>query len=107
MSSKISSVDTRTGAVGAGRPVERVLETGSGAQQQGTTDSADVYITGTARQLADLEQAVQNMPAIDEAKVSAVRTALEQGTYEIDPRRIADQLVQIEQALAPLGESEQ
>ncbi len=106
MSSKISNVDTRTGAVGTGRPVERVRETSTGTQQ-GTTDSADVYITGTARQLADLEQAVQNMPALDEARVTAIRTALEQGTYEIEPPRIADQLMQLEQALAPLGESEQ
>ncbi len=108
MPNKISSVDTRTGPVGAGRAVERVRDTVSEARKDAdkTGSAADVHITGSARQLADLEQGVKEMPAVDEAKVAAIQSALEQGSYQIAPEKIADGLMQLEQALAPLGEQE-
>ena len=105
MSSKISGVDTRTGPVGAGRAVERTRDAATDAKQDGAgASSGGVHITGTARQLADLEQVVKDMPAVDEARVAAVRQALEQGTYKVQPERVADQLLHIEQVLAPLGQ---
>jgi negative regulator of flagellin synthesis FlgM len=102
--SKISGVDIRTGHVGAGRAVERVRDAANGNRTESGESGADVHITGTALQLADLEQAVKDMPAVDEAKVAAISAALENGTYRIAPAEIADRLMQIEQALAPLGE---
>jgi negative regulator of flagellin synthesis FlgM len=69
------------------------------AEQQ----SSDVHITGTARQLVELEQMVKDMPAVDEAKVAAISAAIEQGTYKVSADKVADNLMQIEQALAPLN----
>ncbi len=103
MSSKISGIDTRTSPVGAGRAVERARDAATGAKPDSESPSG-VHITGTARQLADLEQVLKEMPAVDEAKVAAISSALEAGTYQIQPERIADQLLHIEQALAPLGQ---
>jgi negative regulator of flagellin synthesis FlgM len=108
VSSKISGVDTRTGPVGSGRAVERVRDATTGHRtESGPAGGTDVQITGTAVQLADLEQAVKDMPAVDEAKVAAISSALAEGRYQIHPEQIADRLVQIEQALAPLGEQGQ
>jgi negative regulator of flagellin synthesis FlgM len=105
VSSKISSVDTRTGPVGAGRAVERVRDATRGAgTDSGNSAAGDVHITGTAAHLADLEQTIKDMPAVDEAKVAAISSALAEGRYQIVPERIADGLMQLEQALAPLGE---
>ena len=104
MSSKISGVDTRSGPVGAGRAVERARDAATGAKQEGGASPDGVHITGTAQQLVDLEQVLKDMPAVDEVRVAAVRQALESGTYQVQPERIADQLLHIEQALAPLGE---
>jgi negative regulator of flagellin synthesis FlgM len=104
VSNKISGVDARTGPVGAGRAVERVRDGTTGAKTE--SGPSDVHITGQARQLADLEQLVKDMPAVDEAKVAAISSALAQGTYRIVPEQIADALMQLEQALAPLGETE-
>jgi negative regulator of flagellin synthesis FlgM len=89
--------------------VERVRDatTGGRTESGGTASPADVHITGTALQLADLEQQVKDMPAVDEAKVAAISNALAEGRYQIQPEKIADRLMQIEQALAPLGEKEQ
>ena len=102
MSSKISGTDNRgTSAVGAGRPVGKVRDVTSEpktAEQQ----SSEVHITGTARQLVELEQMVKDMPAVDEAKVAALSAAIENGTYKVSADKVADNLMQIEQALAPL-----
>ena len=103
MSSKISGFDTRTAPVGAGRSVERARGA-TGGPNEGASGEAgtDVHITGSARQLVDLEQMVKDMPAVDEARVANISSALEQGTYKISADHIASQLMSIEQALAPL-----
>lgn len=103
MSSKINGIDNRTGPVGAGRAVERVRDATSSDARTAERGSSGVHITGAARQLADLERAVKDLPVVDEARVAAIRSALEQGSYRIQPEHIADQLVQVEQALASLS----
>ena len=102
MSSKISGPDNRsTGPVGAGRAVGRVRDATAESKTAGQ-GSEGVHITGTARQLVELEQMVKDMPAVNEAKVAAISSAIEQGTYKVSPEKVADGLMQIEQALAPL-----
>jgi len=59
-----------------------------------------VQITGTARQLASLEQAVRDLPTVNDARVAQISNAIEQGTYTVDARHIANQLIQIEKALS-------
>jgi negative regulator of flagellin synthesis FlgM len=105
VSSKIGGTDNRgTGAVGAGRAVGRVLDvTGQPKAAEQQPDANDVHITGTARQLVELEQVVKDMPAVDEAKVAAISAAIENGTYKVSADKVADNLMQIEQALAPLN----
>ena len=104
MSSKISGPDNRsTGAIGAGRAVERVRDVTTQPKTAEAEHGSDgVHITGTARQLVELEQMVKDMPAVDEAKVARISAALEQGTYKVSSAKVADNLMQIEQALAPL-----
>jgi negative regulator of flagellin synthesis FlgM len=102
VSSKIGGTDNRgTGAVGAGRAVGRVRDA-AGEPKTADQQPDDVQITGTARQLVELEQMVSNMPAVDEAKVAAISASIEQGTYKVSADKVADGLMQIEQALAPL-----
>lgn len=102
MASKISGVESpRTSAVGAGRTVERVREVQPGGKPA-EQESDGVHITGTARQLVELEQMVKDMPAVDEAKVAAISAQIENGTYKVSGEKIADSLMTIEQALAPL-----
>ena len=105
MSSKISGIDSaQIASVGAGRPVKRTPDAIGGGESAGVSDESaqDVQITGTARQLADLEQKVRDLPAVNEERVSQLRSAIEQGTYTIQPQRIADQLMSLERALSSL-----
>jgi len=106
---KIGGVDTPGPAsVTSGRAVQRPQDaTSAGTQGSAEGASQDVQITGTARQLAALEQAIRELPAVNETRVAQIRTALEQGTYTIRPEHIADHLMQLEKALSPLSDSDQ
>jgi negative regulator of flagellin synthesis FlgM len=64
-----------------------------------------VQITGTARQLADLEQKVRDLPAVNSERVSQLRSAIEQGTYTVRPEHIANQLMSLEGDLAKLPDA--
>ena len=105
MSSKISGIDsTQIASVGAGRAVQRPQDAvGGGASASTSQDSSqNVQITGTARQLADLEQKIRDLPAVNDEKVSQLRAAIEQGTYTVKPQHVADQLMSLERALSKL-----
>jgi negative regulator of flagellin synthesis FlgM len=108
VSSKISGIDGGPiASVGAGRPVQRPQDAVTGGASGDTSNdgSQNVQITGTARQLADLEQKVRDLPAVNEARVSQLRSAIEQGTYTVRPEHIADQLMSLEGALAKLPDA--
>jgi negative regulator of flagellin synthesis FlgM len=107
VSSKIGGVDgsSPTAAIGAGRALQRPQDAATGGAQSSADSGGNaesVQITGTARQLASLEQTVRDLPAVNEAKVAQISSAIEQGTYTVNSRHIADQLVQMDKELARL-----
>jgi negative regulator of flagellin synthesis FlgM len=67
-----------------------------------SSPAGDVHITDSASQLATLEQTLRSLPAVDPARVAQFQTAIEQGTYTVQPQHVADQLMQLEQALGQL-----
>jgi negative regulator of flagellin synthesis FlgM len=79
------------------RPVQSVSHArdaaASAPEATGNSAAGPVHITDQARQLAALEQAVQAAPVVNEARVAEVRTAIEEGRYEVHPERIADKLL--------------
>jgi negative regulator of flagellin synthesis FlgM len=103
VSSKIGGFDgnSPSTAIGAGRAVQRPQDAATGGTQNsnGTGGGSSVQITGTARQMASLEQAVRDLPAVNDAKVAQISAAIEQGTYKVDSRDIANKLIQMEQSL--------
>jgi negative regulator of flagellin synthesis FlgM len=104
MPSKISGLSGSPAAsVGAGRAAEKTRDpvTGGASSPAGSTpsDVGDVHITDSASQLASLEQAVRSLPAVDPARVAQFSSAIEQGTYTVQPQHVADQLIRLEQAL--------
>lgn len=70
------------------------------ARGQGAVSSDDsVRLSGDAVDIVALARSMAGSSAFDEAKVQAVRTALETGTYKIDAQEIARRLVQLERQL--------
>jgi negative regulator of flagellin synthesis FlgM len=62
--------------------------------------SADqVTLTGSARTLQKLSEAVDQAPVIDTDKVAAVKQSIQNGTYTIDASSIANKLLKVESDL--------
>ena len=113
MASNISGVDgaltpAQVPSVGPGRAVQRPQDAVSGGPSSDTSKdgSQNVQITGTARQLSDLDQKVRSLPDVNEEKVAALRSAIEQGTYQVRPQHIADQLMSLERTLGSLPDAQ-
>jgi negative regulator of flagellin synthesis FlgM len=101
VTSKIGGYGNRPVQTGAGKSVSRERDAGASASQSAEAGKAatPVRITDQARQLAALERAVQDAPIVNEARVAAVRSAIEEGRYEVVPERVADKLLRMEQEL--------
>ncbi len=110
MANRIKGLDGGSVAAGSSNPIEQIRASsavksataGSGSAAAAPADS--VQITDSARALAALSQAVSASPDIDAARVASVQQALDAGQYNVNPQRIADRLVQIEQDLGSVSE---
>ena len=101
MTNKIGGYGNRPVHTGTGKSVSRERDAGTSASQSAEAGKAatPVRVSEQARQLAQLERAVQDAPVVNEARVAAVRLAIEEGRYEVVPERIADKLLRIENEL--------
>ena len=101
MSTKIGGFDTGPVQVGTGRTVKRASDAGRSSVSSGSTAAStdDTHITDSARKLAELEQTIQALPAVDNSRVAEVSSSIQNGTYKIHAERIADKLLQSEKDL--------
>ena len=101
MTNKVGGFDNRSVQVGTDRTIKRTSNATSSAPAgaSATAGGSSVQITDSARQLAALEAAIKELPAVDEAKVTELRNAIESGTYEVDGERIADKLLKMDSDL--------
>lgn len=107
MAVNLSGIDLNGSSIGSARKTssyETPSVTRNGpSQPEGTPSQGDaVDITSTASLLAHLEQSLRSQPAVDANKVDAIRKALENGTYNIDPAKVAAGLTYSERTLAQL-----
>ncbi len=58
-----------------------------------------VVLSDTSAIIKALEEEMLRVPAVDLERIESIRKALDEGTYEIDDRRVADKLVQLERLL--------
>ncbi len=100
MSTKINGLDVRPAAPAATAPISRSKDSFSADGAPVGPGSSGVQITETARHLANLEKLVASAPEVDQEKVAQISLAIERGLFQVQPERIADQLLRIEQSLA-------
>lgn len=100
MPHKISGFESRPVQVGTGSVQRKGNESADAAQGAKVSGADSVQITGSAKQLAALEHALKDQPVIDEARVAALRSAIESGTYQVDAARVADKLLRMEDQLS-------
>lgn len=99
VSNKINGLEPRPTRVTPGSGVRALAGAARGAGGE-RTPASDVQLTGAARNLAAIEESLRAMPAVDELRVASVKQRLQDGSYEIDPQRVADRLLRLEEDLA-------
>jgi negative regulator of flagellin synthesis FlgM len=62
-----------------------------------------VSLTPAAQQLRHLEKQIADQPVVDTQKVNAVKEALANGSYEINPSRVAEKMMSLERALGDMS----
>jgi negative regulator of flagellin synthesis FlgM len=103
MAGKIDGIESRPTRIVAGSAAQRAQAATEASARQAQPRAAaatpDVQITGAARTLAALEGSLREQPAVDEARVAEVRRKLDDGSYDVNPERIADSLLRMERDL--------
>jgi negative regulator of flagellin synthesis FlgM len=97
MANKISGIDGRPVQVGGSAPTARVRDSVSEGKKTETTGPAsNIDVSDNARTLAALETHIGTLPVVNESRVDAVRRAMDEGRYHIDPQRVADKMMRFE-----------
>ncbi len=85
---------------GSGAQVtDKAQSEASGAVSAGAPAADQVTLTGSARTLQKLGEAIANAPVVNSQKVATVKQAVQNGTYKVDAGRVADKLIQFESGL--------
>ena len=92
---RIAQMDTsvRQAAKAEKRPVDGQGLASLGAALSETTRQDDEL------KLSDVARQAMSEPGFDRAKVDAIRTAIQQGQYPLDSRRIAESFVALEKMI--------
>lgn len=80
-------------------PGKALREAVAGASRGGQDKPApldSVSVTAEASRLLAMEDRLAAMPDVDHERVAAIKQAIADGTYQIDPQRIAEKLIQFE-----------
>jgi len=111
VANKINGVEAKTARIAPASAVKRRAEGQEDPAASAPVEAdADVTLTGAARGMAALEQSVRALPVVDETRVTAVKQRLQDGSYEVDPQRVADRLLRLESDLqrgSPLDKNPQ
>ena len=100
MSQKIEG--TPPAAVRTTGPVSgRVANAGADRSRpvEASAGSDSLRLTGEAASLQAMQRELSTAPAIDNARVQAVREALQAGTYKVNPEAIADGMLRLDDQL--------
>jgi negative regulator of flagellin synthesis FlgM len=97
MANKINGIDGRPVPVGGGAPVARSRDaTADGKKADAAGSVSNIDVSDTARTLAALESRIGTLPVVNESRVEAVRRAMDEGRYHVDPQRVADKMLRFE-----------
>jgi negative regulator of flagellin synthesis FlgM len=99
VTTKISGYQNRPVQI-TDKKVSSASDAAANPAKAGVTSNSPVRITDQARQLAAMEHALIDVPAVNETRVAAIRLAIEQGQYQVNPERIADKLLRTERELS-------
>lgn len=72
-----------------------------GASSNASPISGDtVTLTSSVDQMVKLEELLASIPEVDSNRVSQIKASIADGSYQVDPEKIVDKLLQIEKDLS-------
>lgn len=84
----------------AARQTERATNHDDNARISTQLRSQDaVSLTDQAKQLGKLQQSMSQSPVVDQQRVQALRKAINEGQYKVDPEKLAKAMSTLEQEL--------
>ena len=93
----LSSVNTGTRTkVGNNATSSRGESAGKTPVANAQPQPETVKLSSEAQTLSKLEESVAQLPDVDEAKVASIKQAIEEGSFAVDPERIAAKLTSLE-----------
>ncbi|WP_373186067.1 flagellar biosynthesis anti-sigma factor FlgM [Halopseudomonas sp.] len=90
------SAQTGAAAVKRDAAAEGARPAAQGEAQNKPTAEAQVQLSAQAQQLQAVEERLRELPVVDSERVSQIRQAISDGTYQVDSGRIADKLLALE-----------
>lgn len=88
------------GSTGGVQTADKTQNGAAGAAAGTVAPAADqVTLTGSARFLQKLSEAVAGAPVVNAAKVASAKQAIQSGTYKVDAGQVADKLMKFERGL--------
>lgn len=97
--SSIGKLGNKVDESTAGNKVSRDQGAAGTGRQAPASPGDTVELTDGARLLERLEKSLADLPGVDAARVAEVKTAIENGEYEIDADAIADAMIRFERSL--------
>jgi negative regulator of flagellin synthesis FlgM len=85
---------TGTANVAADKP-----QTDASASNSTSQTGDHVTLTSAAQSLQKVSEAIAQAPVVNASKVATIKQAVSGGTYQIDPSRVADKMLQFENGL--------
>jgi len=83
----------------AAKPTVSVNKTPDKDVKANRVADENVTLTSSAVNLKKLEESIAKLPIVDTKKVEDVQQQIKEGTYKIDPDKIASKLIDMEIAL--------
>lgn len=71
-------------------------------QAKGSVRQDAVVLTDQAQQLGRVQQRLSNAPTTNQAKVEALKAAIDKGEYKVDSQRVAKKMMSMESDLEKL-----
>jgi negative regulator of flagellin synthesis FlgM len=83
----------------SGAPADKNQSAAASAAATAAPTADQVTLTGSARILQKLSDAIAGTPVVNAAKVAAVKQAVQSGSYKVDAGRVAGKLMDFERGL--------
>ena len=84
---------------GANRKISESSGDSKSAAHTAVSTNDTVELTSSAKLLERLDKTLASLPVVDSNRVAEIKTAIENGDYEIDADAVADAMIRFEQSL--------